>query len=112
AHAVVAGPRLEDVVEGQRAQGGVAAGTAAGDREPARVDLLLRRQEPRRGDAVEHVHLAPAAVQPFAVRATVARAAAVIDVAHGKAARGPELGGEAQLRRGAAGRPAMALDNE
>ena len=99
-------------MEGQRAERGVAAGAAAGDREPARIRLALRDQKTGRSQAVEHVDLAPAAVQALAIGAPVAGAAAVVDVAHRKAARGPELGREAQLRRGAAGRPAMALDDQ
>ena len=108
----MAGPGAEHVVESQRAERGVAAGAAAGDREPPRVRLALRDQETGRRQAVQHVDLAPAAVQPLAIGTPVAGAAAVVDVAHGKAARGPELGREAQLRRGAAGRPAMALHDQ
>src|SRR5918996_1615476 len=62
--------------------------------------------------AVLDVDLAPAAVQALAIGAAVAGAAAVVDVAQGKAARGPELVGKAQLARGRAGRAAMALDDQ
>jgi hypothetical protein len=76
------------------------------------VRAPVRHQEPRRSDAVQHVDLAPAAIQPLAIGTPVARAAAIVDVAHGKAARCPELRGEAEFRRGAVGRPAVTFDDQ
>ena len=109
---VVAGAGPEQVVEGQRAERGVAAGAAAGDGETARVGPALGDQEARGVHAVQDVDLAPAPLEALAVGAPVAGAAAVVDVAHRKAARGPELVAEGQLARGAAGRPAVALDDQ
>src|SRR5690606_2096337 len=94
AHAVVARPGLEHVCEGEGAEGGVAAGAVAGDREARAVRLALGDQTLRGEDAVADVDLAPASVQALAVGAAEAGAAAVVDVDHGEAAAGPEPGRE------------------
>ena len=60
ADAVVARAGPEDVAEGQGAERGVAAGAAAGDREPVGVDLARGDQVARAVDAVVDVDDAPA----------------------------------------------------
>ena len=105
-------PGGEDVGEGERADHGVAAGAPPGDDEPVGIGLVLLDEVVRRVDAVLEVDDAPLAVQPLAVRAPVPRRAAVVDVDDGEAATRPELGAEAEDRRRAPCRPAVALDDQ
>jgi hypothetical protein len=80
ADAVVGRAGGEDVVERERGQRRVAAGAAAPDGEPGRVDVAALDQESGAGDAVVDVVDAPGAVERLAVGAAVAGAAAVVDV--------------------------------
>ena len=105
-------PGGEGVGEGERADRRVAAGTPAGDDEPLGIGLALLDEVARRVDAVVEVDDPPLPVQPLAVRAPVPRRAAVVDVHDGEAATRPELGAEAEDRRRAPCRPAVALDDE
>src|SRR5947209_19792179 len=52
AHAVIAGPALKEVAEGQRRQGRVAAGAAAADDASFAVDPPLLCEKARAGDAI------------------------------------------------------------
>ena len=112
ADAVVARAGGERVGRGQRAQRRVAAGAGAADRHPAAVDLAGGGQVARGGDAVGHVDDAPRAVQPRAIGAPVARAAAVVDVDDGEAAARPELGLDVERVGRAAGRAAVRADEQ
>ena len=109
---VVAGAGPEQVVEGERAERGVAAGAAAGDGQTPRVRPAVGDQEARGVHAVQHVDLAPAPVQALAVGAAVAGAAAVVDVADREAARGPELASRASSLEVLPVGPAVALDDQ
>ena len=91
ADAVVAGAGFENIAEGERAQRRVAAGAAAGDHQAVAVDFAAFGQIARAVDAIVDVDDAPLAVEPFAIRAAVAGAAAVVHVEHGDAAAGPVL---------------------
>ena len=62
-------------------------------------------------DAVVDVDDAPLPVQAIAVRAPIARAAAVVHVEHGDAAAGPVLHAEIEHAGRERGRAAMALDH-
>ena len=68
ADAVVAGAGAERVVEGQRAQRGVAAGAAAADGQALAVDQAPLDEIARAVDAVVDVDDAPLAVQPPPIR--------------------------------------------
>jgi hypothetical protein len=80
ADAVMGGAGGEDVVEGERREGGVAAGAAAADREPSRVDIAARDEELSARDAVVDIVDAPSVTEGLAVGAAVAGAATVVDV--------------------------------
>src|ERR1700740_3810535 len=67
ADAVVTGTSLENVVEGQCAQGRVAARPAAAERHALAVDLSTRRQAPEAVDAVVDIANTPFTAQPSAV---------------------------------------------
>src|SRR5579859_5826760 len=90
-HAVVRGASGEVVVEDQRTQGGVAARAAAADTEAPSINFALARQVAGGADAVLRVDDAPLAVEPLAVRAPEATAAAVVHVDDAKTPTGPEL---------------------
>src|SRR5262249_43959016 len=89
ADAVVGGAGLEQVAGGERAQRGVAAGAAAGDGQARPVDLAARDEVAGAVFTVLDVDDAPLALEPIAVGAAVAGAAAVVDVQVGEAAAGP-----------------------
>ena len=108
ADAVVAGAGLERVVERQRRERRVAAGAAAARDEPRGVRLPRRHQVRGRIHGIAHVHDAPLAVQPLAIGAAIAGAAAVVHVDHGEAAGRPELHFWVEHRVGGAGRTAVA----
>ena len=110
--AVVAGAGGEGVPEGERGEGGVAAGAAAADEQLARVRLAAGGERLGGGGAVLDVDDAPAAAQRLAVGAAVAGAAAVVDVDDGEAARGPELDAGVVDVLGGGGGAAVALDDE
>src|SRR6266516_5167084 len=97
AHAVIAGPALKEVAEGQRRQSRVAAGAAAADDASLAVDPSVRGEEPRAGDAIVDVDDAPIALQTVAVRTTESGASAVVHVEHRNAAARPIL--NAQIER-------------
>src|SRR6516165_3540503 len=65
ADAIIAGASLENIVEGQSAQGSVATGTAAADRHATAVDPLACRQIFGAVDAVIDVDNPPLAAQPL-----------------------------------------------
>src|SRR5260221_9116604 len=96
ADAEVAGAGFEEIAEGQRAERGVPAGAAAADRQPVAVHQPARDQILRAVDAVVQVYYAPLPVEPLAIGAAVAGAAAVVDIQQGEAAAGPVLVAEAQ----------------
>lgn len=88
---VQAGAGAKHVLERQSAQGGVAPGTAAADERLAFVDHALSCQVFDYRAGIGHIALAPALVQCLAVFPTIAGAAPVVEVGHGKAALGPIL---------------------
>ena len=90
-------PGREDVAEGERGERRVAAGAAALDRQPLRVDVAALDEEAGRRDARRRRRRRPTALEAPPVLAAVAGAAAVVDVDDGDAAAGQEL-----LRRGRA----------
>src|SRR5688572_18981406 len=110
AHAEVGSAGGEDVVERQRAQGGVAAGAAATNRHARWIDITTLRQVARGIDAVVDVIDAPRAVELAHVLATVAVGAAVVDVDHGEAAAGEELLAQIQERRRERRRAAVVVE--
>ena len=94
ADAVVARAGLEDILEGQAREGGVAARAAAADGHPLSVDQALASQEQRGVAAVVNVHHAPRGHwlrQPLPVLLAKAGAASVVDIRHRNASRGPVL---------------------
>src|SRR5690606_38902035 len=105
-----AGP--EEVVEGQGAEGGVAAGAAAANRHTVAVRAPPAHQIAGAVNAVGHVQYAPVALQLFAVFAPVTGASPVINVQHGNTPAGPELDAEFKGRSSTAGRPAVAVDQQ
>src|SRR5262244_237347 len=112
AHAVIAGPALKEVAEGQCRQGRVAAGAAAADDASLAVDPPLRRQEPRAGDAIVDVDHAPIQLQTVAVGAAEAGASAVVHVEHRDAAARPILNAQIERARCGGRRSAVALDEK
>src|SRR6185312_3953673 len=112
ADAVVAGAALEDIVERERDERRVATRAAAGDDAAVAVDQPLVGEESGSVDAVVDVDDAPLPVQPVAVLAAIAGAAAVVDVEHRDAAAGPVLGPQVEGARGGRGRAAVTLDEE
>ena len=90
----------EDVAEGERRERRVAAGAAALDGQPIRVDVAPLDEEPGRRDGVVDVDDAPLALEPAPVVAAVAGAAAVVDVDDRDAAAGQELLREVERRDG------------
>src|SRR6266545_2029999 len=111
-HAVVAGAGGEQVAEGERAQGGVAAGAASPDGQPPRVDLAPVGQEASRRDAVVDVDDPPAACQPLPVGAPVAGGAAVVDVDHRDPPAGEELVAVGEQAHHLGGGSAVAGDQQ
>jgi hypothetical protein len=91
ADAVEAGACAEDGVEGQGAEGGVAACAAAADECLGRVDQAALGQMGDDGAGVFDIGHAPVQVQALAIGAAVAGAAAIVEVGDGKAALGPVL---------------------
>ena len=91
ADAEVADAGREDVAEGEGGERRVAAGAAALDGEPVRIDVAALDQEARRGDAVVDVDDAPLPVEAAAVVAAVAGAPAVVHVDDRDPAAGQEL---------------------
>src|SRR5262249_60923189 len=91
APAVVAGPALKEVAEGQRRQGRVAAGAAAADDASHGIDPSLRCQEARASDAIVDVGHAPVELQPVTVGAAESGASTVVHVEHRNAAAVPIL---------------------
>ena len=88
----MAGTGFENVAESQRAERRVAAGAAAADRQGGCRQLLRSLDEIARAiDTVIDIDDPPLALEPFSVRAAVARAAAVIYVEHGDPAASPVL---------------------
>src|SRR5215472_15245649 len=91
AHAIVTCAGLEEVVEGERTQGGVATGAATRDHNAHRINALRLGEALRAVDAVLDVNNAPLAPQQVAIFPAVAAAAAVVDIEHSDSAAGPEL---------------------
>src|SRR5256886_15017453 len=112
AHAVIAGPALKEVAEGQRRQGRVAAGAAAADDASFAVDPPLLCEKARAGDAIVDVDHAPGGLQTVAGGAAESGASAVVHVEHGNAAAGPILDAPISRDRGGRRRPARALDEK
>ena len=109
---VVAGPGAEGIFKGQRRQGGIAAGAAAGDNEAFLVHPSLLGQESGPGRAVLDVVQPPGAIQGMPIQPAKPGAAAIIDLEHREAAAGPKLDPQVQRSGGAGGRPPMALDDQ
>src|SRR5664280_3193270 len=82
--AEVAGPGGEDVAKGQGAERRVPARAPAVDQQTVRVRPARRGEITRRVHAVVEVNDSPGALQSLAVRASVARAAAVVNVGDGE----------------------------
>src|SRR6516165_7797595 len=91
AHAIMTSAGPEEVVEGERAQGGVAAGAATRDHDAHRIDALCLGEALRAVDAILDVNNAPLAAQQVAIFPAVAAAAAVVDIEHCDSAARPEL---------------------
>ena len=108
ADAVRAGAAAEDVAERQAGERRVAAGAAAADHEFVAIGLALVGKIPGGVGGVGHVDDAPGIAEAIAVLAAVAGAAAVVHVAHGEAARGPELRRQPEL--GSRGRGGAAVN--
>ncbi len=112
ADSVVARARFENVVEGERRKRGVAAGAAAADDQAVAVDPSALRQPLGAVDAVLHVDDTPLAVEAMPIGPAVARAAAVVDVQHGKTAAGPVLDRQPEADAGRARRTAVTNDDQ
>src|SRR5215472_1509580 len=74
-NAIVTCAGLEEVVEGERAQGGVAAGAATRDHHAHRINALRIGEALRAVDAILDVNNAPLAPQQVAIFPAVAAAA-------------------------------------
>src|SRR2546425_4395173 len=98
-------------MKNERAQRGVAAGTATANGQALAIHFAVLGQVARGVDAVRGVDDAPAAVEPLTIGPTVATAAAIVDVDHAEAAASPVLDVEVELRLGHGRRSAMALDD-
>ena len=109
---VVARAGPEDVVEGERGEGGVAARAPAPDREPGGVRAAGLGEVQRARDAVLDVDHSPLAVESLAIRAAVAGAPPVVDVEDREAAARPELDGRVKGVGGRSGRASVAEDEE
>src|SRR4030095_14143703 len=96
-NAVVVGTGREGGVDArQRGQHGVAAGRATADAEPGGVGPPPVGQGACRGEAVGHVHDAPAVAQQLAGGTGVAGRAAVVDVDDRETTAGPVLNADGQ----------------
>src|SRR5213078_1807304 len=91
ADAEVAGAGLEEVRRRERSQDRVAAGAAAGDRDPIAVDEAALDQVACAVDRIVDVDDTPEAVEALAVFPAEAGASAVVDDQVGEAAGRPEL---------------------
>ncbi|MCY1406603.1 hypothetical protein D9M71_218740 [compost metagenome] len=107
ADAVKTGARAEDIMKGQGAEGGIAAGAAAADKGLGRVDQLAIGQVLDHRAGILDIDFTPAQVQGLAIRPAVAAAAAVVEVSHGEAALGPVLDTRVERRVARRGRAAM-----
>ena len=92
----------EEVAEGERRERRVAAGAAALDGQPIRVDVAPLDEEPGGRDGVVDVDDTPLPFEPTPVVAAVAGAAAVVDVDDRDPAAGQELLREIEGRTGIA----------
>ena len=89
---------------GERPQRGVSTRAAASNHYSVDVRAPAGGHLPGARDAVRHVQNAPLALQSLHVGATVAAAAGVVHVEHGKPAGGPELHARAETARRERGR--------
>ena len=107
ADAVATGPGREHVVERQGREHREAAGAAATDRQTLAVDLAPPTRWRAAGDAVLDVGDTPCAVEGSHVVAAVAGAAAVVDVDHRPATRGPVAQRQVEVTARRPGRSAV-----
>src|SRR5690606_17465723 len=106
---VQAGAGGEHVGAAQGGEGGEPAGGAPADHHAVAVHEALGGEVAGGGQAVLDVDDAPPAVEEAPVGAAVARRAAVVDIDHREAPRGPRLG--AQVEHGAGGAGGAAVDH-
>src|SRR5215470_10903465 len=83
----------------QRAQSRIATGAATGDDQPIAVDLASIRKITSAVHTIVDIDDAPLLVKSFTILATIAGAAAVVHIQHGKATAGPVLDRQAQRGR-------------
>src|SRR5918993_3561939 len=96
ADAEVAGAGPEEIAERQGGERRVATGAPAANGGALGIDQTALDQIPGAVDVVIDVDDPPGVIQPLAIRAAVASAAAVVDVEDGKSTGGPELDRQAE----------------
>ena len=87
----MAGAGGEEGLPGQCPQCRIAAGAAAPNGDPLSVGPTLGNQIAGSVDTVHDIDNPPTALQALAIVATVAGAAAIVNIDYAKAAAGPEL---------------------
>ena len=112
ADTVVACACLEDVAEGQRAEGCVASRTAAADGGSVFVNFTAGNKVAHPVHAVINVNNSPLTVKSLAIRASIAGAAAVIHVEDGDTAARQVLNLQIERRRSRPGWSTMANNNQ
>src|SRR5207248_10946546 len=112
ADAEVTRARFEVIAKRQRAKGSIAARAAAIDHQTIAVYFAARRQKLRAIHAIIDIDYAPGAIQPFAISAAIARAAAIIHIQDGDAAARPILNTELKRRNRRRSRSTVTLNQK
>src|SRR5262249_47187905 len=112
ADAIVTGAAFEVRAEGQRGERRVTPGAASADDRPLPVGPTLLHDILGAVNAVVDVDDAPVEVQPIAVFAAVAGAAAVVHVENGNAAAGPKLNAKVKCTPRGGGGSAMTFHDQ
>src|SRR5947207_2119482 len=108
----VTGTGMKYFAECERAQGRVTAGAATVNHQPFIIRSALGHQVQCAVDAVVHVDDAPLVVQSFAIPATIAGAATVVNIQHSDSTAGPILNARTKGCGRCRRRPAVALYQE
>src|SRR2546430_11165360 len=102
----------ELVAEREGEQRRVPTRTSSGDLDVQGIDVAVLGEVTRRRSAVLDIDLSPATPEPFTVVASVARAAAVVQIDDRNAATREELDSEVERCRDVRSRSAVDSDNE
>src|SRR5215472_12061320 len=100
ADAIVVCTGIEDIAEGERTKRRVAARAPTGNCQPASINKPLLDQVAGAIHAVIDVNDTPLALEPLAIGASIAGAAAIIHIENGYATAGPVLDLEFKLTIG------------